>query len=403
MIFKVFFFLFCLTFVWQRLDFAAQMSVLPIPGGEWRLKSPTVKDAMGGLVASLTQNPDVTKVSLPSCFIYPYSLCELAAFRALRFQHELMEIEKLKSPLDRILQVTRWFMTSMEQMESMSKKPFNPVLGETLSCWVIDPSAGPTLLKVEQVCHHPPVTAICMRNEQRNIQFSSNVVFGITFHGNSVSCKLQGRADVELGNLKETYTAPNWVPDVIIQNVLFGTRRQLWSGNWSLSCQATGLGVKISVTEVNANAGWLSALKSGMYENLVSGFVYKLSDPSETPLKVISGHAGRKIYVADAKSDEKELLVDCDALKMEEIHFEPEAERSETNSLVIWKKSIAALLVDDLQTADKEKTLVEMTQREIRKQREEKGEKFVPKFFQLDEASNKYVPLPNALKDINVK
>jgi hypothetical protein len=44
--------------------------VLPIPGGEWRLRSPTVKDAMGGLVTALSQNPDVTKISLPSAFLY---------------------------------------------------------------------------------------------------------------------------------------------------------------------------------------------------------------------------------------------------------------------------------------------------------------------------------------------
>jgi hypothetical protein len=71
---------------------------------------------------------------------------------------------------------------------------------------VEDHRFGLTLLKAEQVSHHPPVSAVCMRNEHQKVQFSSNVLFGITFHGNSVSCKLQGRADVDLENLKETYT-----------------------------------------------------------------------------------------------------------------------------------------------------------------------------------------------------
>lgn len=131
---------------------------------------------------------------------------------------------------------------------------------------------------------------------------------------------------------------------MIIQNVLFGTRRQLWSGNWSLSCAATGLGVKINVTEVNSNAGWFSALKTGLYENLVSGSVFKLSDP-ETPIKVISGHAGRKIFVSEPKSDEKKLLIDCDALKLEEIRFEPEGKRCERSSLVMWKVGWFAFVV----------------------------------------------------------
>ncbi len=127
----------------------------------------------------------------------------------------------------------------------MSKKPFNPILGEELSAWVDDEKFGPTALKAEQVSHHPPVTALVMRNEASKTQFAANVKFGITFNGNSVSCRLEGRAEVALEGLQETYVAPNWVPDVIIQNVLFGTRRQLWSGEWSLSCAQTGLGGEI--------------------------------------------------------------------------------------------------------------------------------------------------------------
>lgn len=62
-----------------------------------------------------------------------------------------------------------------------------------------------------------------------------------------MSCKLQGRASIAFNKLKETYIAANWVPDIIIQNVLFGTRRQLWLGSWQLECKETGLGVRLEV------------------------------------------------------------------------------------------------------------------------------------------------------------
>jgi hypothetical protein len=109
---------------------------------------------------------------------------ELAMFRALRFQNKLLEVESIKDPVDRILAVTSWFLTCMERMEQMSKKPTNPILGEELTAWV-DSERGPTLFRAEQVSHHPPITALVMRNEEKKVQFSSNVKFGITFHGNS--------------------------------------------------------------------------------------------------------------------------------------------------------------------------------------------------------------------------
>ena len=207
-------------------------------------------------MSQLTQNPDVTKMSLPSVFLYPYGVLELGSFRALRYQRFLLSVQAIKSPVDRMLAVVRWFLTSMERMEQMSKKPFNPVLGEELSAWVEDAQFGPTLLQAEQVSHHPPVSALVMRNEGAKVQVASNVKFGITFNGNSVSCRLEGRAEVTLEQIGETYTAPNWVPDVIIQNVLFGTRRQLWSGEWSLSCQQTGYGGESSVLFLHLSDGF---------------------------------------------------------------------------------------------------------------------------------------------------
>lgn len=332
-------------------------------------------------------------------FLYPYTVLELGAFRALRYEQMLLQVAQQPNAIDRLLGVVRWFLTSMERMENMSKKPFNPVLGEELNAWTeTSASTGRTSLKAEQVSHHPPVSALVMRNDQHKVQFNSNVKFGITFNGNSVSCRLEGRAEVVLEQLQESYVAPNWVPDVIIQNVLFGTRRQLWSGEWSLQCKKTGLGVRLQVTEVNTNSGWLSAVKAGIYENRIEGFVYKLDDENETPIKVITGLAGRKIFVSDPHSDKQTLLIDCDEQVAEKIYFLPENARPANSSLVIWKATVAALVKDDTAAADKEKTIVETQQREIRKDRAARGEEWKPSYFTFDEELESWKPLPSALK-----
>jgi len=353
-----------------------------------------VRDAMGSLVQQLTANPDVTRMSLPAVFLYPYSVLELGAFRSLRFQSELFKVKHIKDPRGRLLAMTRWFCSCMERMENMSKKPFNPVLGEELSAWVDHPVHGRTSLLCEQVSHHPPISAVVMVNEKEGVEFNSSLRFGITFNGNSVSCRLEGRASVTLKELNETYAAPNWVPDVVIQNVLFGTRRQLWWGDWSLSCEQTGLGVSMSVTERNAKVGWFSYVTAGEYENVVEGKVFRLNDPDRTPIKRLEGLAGIKIFCVDEASGQKDELFDCDAMKMEEIHFQAEDKRPPYNSLVIWKKTVDALLVDDLAVADEEKLAVEQSQREIRKQREADGHEWVPKYFALNAHLGCYFPIP---------
>jgi len=43
----------------------------------------------------------------------------------------------------------------------MEKKPYNPVLGEQyFAQWTGDAETGDTILKAEQVSHHPPVSSL---------------------------------------------------------------------------------------------------------------------------------------------------------------------------------------------------------------------------------------------------
>jgi len=367
------------------------MSILTKPGGDWRKRSPTVRDALGSVVTQLTKNPDVTKFSLPAAFLYPYTVLELGAFRALRCCHVLYDAASMTDPVDRIMQVTKWFLTSVETMEDFNKKPFNPVLGEELNSWIEGrPEDGPTYIKGEQVSHHPPISACVMRNDKHNVEYISNVRFAITFHGNSVSCNLDGHSQVDFKNLGETYLAPKWVPDVVIQNVLFGTRRQLWRGHWEMQCEKSGLGVKYEVTEESAG-GWFS---SSVFSNIIKGFVYRLDDPDQCPIREFEGLAGLKInHTMDGEEAE---FIDGKALKFHDLQWLPKECRPERSSLNVWEKAALALEAEDMGAAETEKCAVEMQQRELRNERREKGEEWVPVFFALDEADDAWKPLPNA-------
>jgi len=70
------------------------------------------------------------------------------------------------SPEERLLNCTRWFISTLNGSYSsrstaagMEKKPYNPILGEQyFATWPGDEASGSTVLKAEQVSHHPPVS-----------------------------------------------------------------------------------------------------------------------------------------------------------------------------------------------------------------------------------------------------
>lgn len=77
-------------------------------------------------------------------------------------------ISKGETPEDRLLSATRWFISTLYGSYSsrattagMERKPYNPILGEQyFAQWTGDDDIGTTVLKAEQVSHHPPVWII---------------------------------------------------------------------------------------------------------------------------------------------------------------------------------------------------------------------------------------------------
>jgi len=110
---------------------------------------------------------------------------------------------------DQMLQVVRWFISTLYGSyhsrcagTNSEKKPFNPVLGENLQCAWKDKTGIWTdaHMFVEQVSHHPPVTAfaIHMPSEKPKISvqghcnqrtvFTSSGTIKVTQYGITYLC-----------------------------------------------------------------------------------------------------------------------------------------------------------------------------------------------------------------------
>jgi len=350
-------------------------------------KKATVKDAVGSVLNQLSSNPDLTRLSLPAVFQYPYSALELGAYRGLRFSQMLVDAAQQKDAVERLSHVVAFAMTSSEN-EEFSKKPLNPVLGEELTCWTDHADGSRTVFRAEQVSHHPPMSCFFMFNETHNVFFECNVEFGVTFHGNSVTVSTKGYGEIRLGN--EVYTISKYIPDLKIDSVVFGSRRQSWRGEWEITCNESGLGAVLNFSEVKKGAGWLGG---GAFVNEASGYVYSLNDKAaqKVPLGTFSGLAGEKLVLSHKGSESTILDFKKLTKKEQKIAFVPRNMAPPNDSLRVWQKVTHFILQDDMKKADLAKVKVEENARKLRKQREVTGEAFQPKYFRLDSQKERWV------------
>lgn len=80
-----------------------------------------------------------------------------------------------------------------------------------------------------------------------------------------------------------------------------------------------------------------------------------------------------------------ETLFDASTAKVTQKTIAPESEQEWNESRRLWTKVTAAIRKKDLDAATDAKTAIEDAQRESTREREEKGEKWHPRFFELDD------------------
>jgi hypothetical protein len=83
------------------------------------------------------------------------------------------------------------------------KKPLNPVLGELFyGHWPDKNGRGQTNLLVEQVSHHPPITAYVIENKQKGLRLTGHNAQKTSFSGGAIIVK-------QIGHAVLTYTPPS--------------------------------------------------------------------------------------------------------------------------------------------------------------------------------------------------
>jgi hypothetical protein len=342
------------------------MSYLDKPG-EWETRRISIIGVAKSFISQLSVGQDLTKISLPAVFQYPYSALELGGHRSTSFCHLLYQANNEEDPLKRMLCAVRWFLSST-QKEKFEKKPYNPILGEWHFTWAESEQWGRTCYLGEQTEHHPPICSFCMRNTEADVTVEGFVQVDITFHGNSVTVGTKGPMKVDMGKRKEKYTFSCMLPNVGVKNVILGTKRIAWEGEATITCEETGYKATMFFKE----EGWYCT-------NVVNGTIVKMDKPDE-PLLTFYGALGTKIMSTNPKTNAQEVLFDYEVEKRLVLNYPPLSVVDERNSLKLWHDVNKAIEVDDMSTADTLKRGVEEAQRTRRKE----GNNFAPRFFKFN-------------------
>lgn len=388
--------------------------------GEWEERRISIVGVAKSFISQLRVGQDLTKVSLPSVFLLPYSLLEEYASRTAGRLHLLFDLEKEEDPVLRMLRVVSWH-TSIFKNESYHHKPYNPVLGETHKCKVSYKHNGEEHVAYgisEQVSHHPPRTASRFDCPSKKIAWYGNIEPSVKFYRNSVSINSNGKSVVEIGN--EGYFISKGMPDMHIQNTILGRKYVYWTNKVEFECPSTGIAAEIEYvwkdgcnqfegrifkilkpiisfkSEYNLHLHISESDLDGPKKSKSSSNLLTLSEgTSDGTILYIEGKNGCDVYSIEPngkkKKKDRKLAIDFEDIPVSVPMYPPYDKQDETASLKIWRDVSKAIVDNDMAKADEAKKRVEDAQRSRNRELEETGKKHVPVNFKHDSLNDLWI------------
>jgi hypothetical protein len=339
--------------------------------GEWKSRKINLFSLMRGFISQLKPGQELTKVSLPAEICHPYTMLETFAYRQTPVSFLLNDLDKEANPLKRLLIVVKYFLSQIRQ-ETFEKKPLNSVLGESHIAWIVDERGDTIEYYGEQVSHHPPISAVHIRNQAKTFSAACNISFGVKFGGNSAAVTLAGGVQIQSDKYNEVYEMDKPLPDMSVKNVVFGKKYIVWEGDVTISCVSTGYSAIIKFKEDKGK------------ENSLRGIVTHVD--SAEPVLEFEGKCGGKVtYFMTSNPKDIQLLVDVETIPMARLNYLPPEKQELTSSLRVWSKVNDAIVRGDMSTADKEKKLVEAEQRKRSAEKKEHDHAHEAKYFAVDE------------------
>lgn len=231
------------------------------------------------------------------------------------------------------------------------KKPLNPVLGELfLGTWPDTHGRGETTLTVEQVSHHPPITAYCIANAARGLVLTGHNAQKTSFSSGSIVVKQVGHAILA-----------HTLPSGAVEKYLITLPRLRIDGLWygSPYIELTDASYIVSSTGYTATIeykgkGYFGG-KSHQYKATLVGPTGATTVAEGLWDSVSKVTSTRSRYVETGA-----VFVDVTGPK-EEVTVKPIEEQGEWETRKLWELVAKGIRTGDYDLASREKTKIEVS------------------------------------------
>jgi len=329
------------------------------------------------LLSQVRIGMDLTRIPLPTFILEKRSLLEMYA-EFLAHPDIFTAINKPDNPKDRMVAVVRWYLSAFHagRRGSVAKKPYNPVIGETFSCYFDVPggeeghepskdspipwakSSNSLVFVSEQVSHHPPVSAFYVEHKGSNIEVNASIWTKSKFLGLSIGVHMVGDTVISLLDHNEEYLV--MFPNGYGRSILTVPWIEL-GGKCAITCAQTGF---------NAEIEFLCKPFYGGRKHQIQGHISHVAQTK--PFCKLSGEWNGVMH-AEYEGGKKEVFVDIRQLPIITKQTLPISKMKETESRRLWRHVTKGLSCADVEAASNEKFKIEEEQRAIRREREETG------------------------------
>jgi len=329
---------------------------------------------------------DLSSLTAPPFILSPTSLTEFPAYWCER-PEAFAAIADAKPGQDRALAVLKWFIstlkdqyTSRNEQLGSEKKPLNPVLGETFyGTWPDKNGRGLTELLVEQVSHHPPITAYVIENKSKGLTLTGHNAQKTSFSSGSIIVKQIGHAVLSVKSASgppESYLIT--LPRLRIDGLWYGSpyieladTTYIIGGGFMSTIEYKGKGYFSGKSHsFKATLTALPGQGQGLGETVVEGTWHETS-------KFTKGGAG-SFYDASLQPKEEAIPVP----------WTEDLGPYETRHL--WELVAKGIKEGDFELASAEKSKIENEQRQKRKDEQTAGTSWELKHFTREEVDPIY-------------
>lgn len=317
------------------------------------------------VLKSMRPGSDLTRFQIPVQMNLPKSQLQSYGETVYCCNQDLLgACARGSNPLDRFLCVIAWHISTC-RLVPFAQVPFNPILGETHHV-----SSGNLNVLLEQVSHHPPITALYATDEVNKLRLQWWHSTCPRFYGNKVEATISGRRTLWLDSHREVYDLTS--PKLLIR--LFPSPGTEWVGKTTVKCSSSGLEAVLSF-----KGKGLLGLRGTVAQ--VSGKVWDTK--TDTALYDLNGAWNKTVTAKNIKTEESFVFFDAQDSLKNLVAPEPidRKEVEATESLMVWGPVMGGILRKEWEVGRQKKIEIEERQRDLAKQRKLEGKVWLSKHF----------------------